>query len=171
MHLYSGLFMFPWVLFYGFTGWFFNHPRVLTGDRVANFQSHDVLNGEIAKLPSAEQTAVSVVDAMNETSRKSGGPSVTLFPTRTPAFRDHIQFTVPVDGGRYEIRVNPATCDGQIRAIQFDGKSKTAAIKNPLQGVPNEPVKPNALTEVTKQITALLTELGLESRSTVRRMG
>lgn len=171
VHLYSGLFMFPWVLLYGFTGWFFNHPRVLTGGQVVNYQSHDVLNGDFAKLPSAEQTAVSVVDAMNETSRKNGGPRVTLLPTRTPAFRDHIQFTVPMDGGRHEIRVNPATGDGQIRTILLDGKAKTAAIKNPLQGVPNEPVKPTALTEVTKQIPALLKDLGLESRSNVRRMG
>ncbi|MBI1346530.1 hypothetical protein GC163_09605 [bacterium] len=37
LHLYFGLFLFPWAVLYGFTGFLFNHPQVMSEQPMASF--------------------------------------------------------------------------------------------------------------------------------------
>jgi hypothetical protein len=56
IHLFSGLFMLPWVLLYGVTALLFNHPNVLVGPdtEVVHFRLEEPVAN---KLPSAESLA------------------------------------------------------------------------------------------------------------------
>lgn len=65
IHLFSGLFMLPWVLLYGFTAMLFNHPNWLTDQRTT--VTHFELN-ELQKqvMPDAKELANRLVVAASE---------------------------------------------------------------------------------------------------------
>jgi len=163
--------MFPWVLLYGFTGWFFNHPGILTGDQLTHYHAQEVLDGSLSELPSAESTAVAVINALNERAIEQGGPNVELLNTRPPAFRDVLQFLVSGDGATHKLRINPNSGDGQIRTSFAIKPPPSPSVKNPLLGVANARVKPNALTETMKNVPELLDELGFKKGKEVKRQG
>ncbi|MEL7499768.1 MAG: PepSY domain-containing protein [Planctomycetota bacterium] len=56
IHLFSGLFMLPWVLLYGFSALLFNHPTYFT-DSKTTVQSFQLKPSAIEKMPSATEMA------------------------------------------------------------------------------------------------------------------
>ena len=61
IHLYSGLFMLPWVLLYGFTALLFNHPNTMT-DGNTEVTSFELKEEEKSSLPSAREIAEEIVE-------------------------------------------------------------------------------------------------------------
>ncbi|MEP3930217.1 hypothetical protein, partial [Rhodopirellula bahusiensis] len=114
-HLYSGIFMFPFVLLYGFTGWFFNHPRLFTGDEVRSFASADLPEGTIQSFPQADELAASVVEEMNLESFLIDGPTIELSEARTPRYTGYLNYSVNTKSASHQITVNPITGDGEVR--------------------------------------------------------
>lgn len=70
IHLFSGLFMLPWVLLYGFTALLFNHPTYMTDSKteIENF-SLPVEQSEL--LPAANIFAALAVDSAQATLQKN----------------------------------------------------------------------------------------------------
>ncbi|MEM7454631.1 MAG: PepSY domain-containing protein [Planctomycetota bacterium] len=62
IHLFSGLFMLPWVLLYGFTALLFNHPTYMTDSRT-EIENVSVPAEHLAQFPTAEQLAEGAVAA------------------------------------------------------------------------------------------------------------
>lgn len=65
-HLYLGLLLFPWAILYGVTGFLFNHPAVVSDQRMRFFTADDLRETPLAALPSAEELADEVVQKLNE---------------------------------------------------------------------------------------------------------
>ncbi|MCO8121298.1 hypothetical protein NHH03_06075 [Stieleria sp. TO1_6] len=166
VHLYSGIFMFPWVLLYGFTGWFFNHPRMFTGDQVTAFVAADVDSDLLGNLPTAAETAQSVVDEMNLESFMIGGPEISLTQSRQPRFTGFLSYTVNADKSTHQVSINPVTGNGEIRTsfVTVDSDAEQQELKpNPIAAIRSVNLPTNALSDAQDQVPVLLEKLGLES--------
>ena len=66
VHLYFGLFLFPWAVLYGVTAFLFNHPAVFPDQPVATFSREDTVGTPLESLPSPNEQANAIVAALNE---------------------------------------------------------------------------------------------------------
>ena len=64
-HLYFGLFLFPWVILYGFTGFLFNHPFSFRDTANATFRSDTLVGTPLETRPTATEQAALVVAQLN----------------------------------------------------------------------------------------------------------
>ncbi|MEM7475984.1 MAG: hypothetical protein AAF483_13405 [Planctomycetota bacterium] len=169
IHLYSGLFMFPWVLLYGFTGWFFNHPSYFSGDEIQSFRSSEVAEGALAELPDPQILAEQVVQEINQDSETTGGPKIELTNRRNPYFDRYLFFSVRTEDQSHRIEIHPVTGDGTIRTTMIDPEeddesdSEDESKRNPLVDVDKIEVEDNTYSIANEQIPRLLTDLGLSS--------
>ena len=67
-HLYFGIFLFPWAVLYGVTGFLFNHPLVFSDLKAASFTQSDWSGTELAQPLSAVEIARDVVEALKKRS-------------------------------------------------------------------------------------------------------
>ena len=67
-HLYLGIFLFPWAVLYGVTGFLFNHPLVFSDLKAASFTQSDWSGTELAQPLSAVEIARDVVEALKKRS-------------------------------------------------------------------------------------------------------
>lgn len=162
VHLYSGIFMFPFVLMYGFSGWFFNHPGILVGDQVTTL-SAEVLN--VPTLPSADQTTAAVIDEMNLESFAIGGPEVTLDNSESARYTEILTFSLSAKTQTHLVTINPHTGRGQVRTTFVEPKTEDEPKPkpNPLAGITHVQVPETAVSEIRAAIPAAIDSLGLES--------
>lgn len=164
IHLYSGLFMFPWVLLYGVTGMFFNHPRWFTGGEVRTFAASSVVGGKLTQLPPPQTVAQTVVAAINETTAQTNGPNVVLTDLRSPQYDRTFTFTVHTDEADHTVTVNPVTGDGEIRTFAIDPEEEQARTQpNPLEGIRRVHVQSHSMTFAQAAVPKVLEDLGLPS--------
>jgi hypothetical protein len=162
VHLYSGIFMFPFVLLYGFTGWFFNHPRMFTGDRVTAFAPADVSSETLGNMPTAHETAQSIVDEMNLESFLVGGPEIKLTDDRSPRYSGYLAYTVSADDATHDVRINPVTGKGQVRTNYVEAVDATAEPKpNPLAEIRRIELPSNAAAKIQDDMPKILSDLRL----------
>jgi len=163
VHLYSGIFMFPWVLLYGFTGWFFNHPRMFTGDQVVSFSAADFDSDALSKLPTADQAAQDVVEEMNFESFMAGGPEIELTDDQAARYTGFLTYSVQTDQAEHQVSVNPLTGDGEVRTTYIEQGAEAAEEEkpDPLAAVPAVDLESNALTDVQSEVPKILASLGL----------
>lgn len=165
IHLYSGLFMFPWVLMYGFTGWFFNHPTYFTGDRVQTFSGVQLAENGGQGLPAPSELAETVVDEINFQSFLVDGPEVILTDDLNPQFDRYLGLTVTTDHQSHRIQIHPVTGSGEIRTtfVNDDSASEEEATELPvLQMVPDVQVPATTVSVAQAAIPDLLKALDLE---------
>lgn len=170
VHLYSGIFMFPFVLLYGFTGWFFNHPRLFTGDQVQTFAATDVSDELLSNLPTATETAQSVIEEMNLESFIVGGPEIKLSTSRTPRYSGFLSYTVNTDEATHRVTINPVTGSGEVRTTQVtpeddaQNQSLDAEPKiNPLADIRSVQLPDDPLAQVQSSVPQILQKLELSS--------
>ena len=163
IHLYSGIFMFPWVLLYGFTGWFFNHPRLFTADQVTTFAAADLSGDVLTELPTATETAQAVVDEMNLESFMIGGPEIKLLPDRTPRYRGFLSYSVNTEDATHQVTINPVTGSGEVRTTYVVPQDKSSAESkiNPLANVRRIPMPAGGLTQIQSGVPGILKQLEL----------
>ncbi len=66
VHLYLGLFLFPWAVLYGVTGFLFNHPLVLSDQPSESFGREAWTGTAMAETPDELATARLVVQALKQ---------------------------------------------------------------------------------------------------------
>lgn len=164
VHLYSGIFMFPFVLLYGFTGWFFNHPGLFTGDEVRTFSGADVGDGSLAMLPKPIEAAQAVVDEMNVESFVVGGPEIVLSEQRTPTYSGFLSYTVATDEQTHQVKINPITGAGEIRTTLIEEDQSASESKtNPLADIRSVRLPGDALAQVQTKVPDIIEEFGLST--------
>lgn len=165
VHLYSGLFMFPWVLLYGTTGMFFNHPRALTGSEVRTFRAAEIADGSLTRLPSPEQMAERVVAAVNQSRTEADGQQITLTDFRSPQYNNYLTFSVRTSDAEHTVTINPVTGDGEVHTVPVVPDEEDPP--GPLADVRRVEVDGNVSDAARACIPNLLTELGLPSGEAV----
>ncbi len=66
VHLYLGLFLFPWAVLYGFTGFLFNHPLVMSDQPLEAFGREVWRGTPMETLPALDATAEQVIAALKQ---------------------------------------------------------------------------------------------------------
>lgn len=89
-HLYAGLFLAPWVLMYGMSGFIFNHGELFVGDD-PNQRQWSVAPSAAAQRLDADALARKVVGSLNERTLADDGASTwQLLAESTPRFEGAI---------------------------------------------------------------------------------
>lgn len=112
-HLYTGLFLLPWVVVYGVTAFLFNHPSAFADAPTTRFGADVLADTPLDGIPSPERIADDVVAALN--AKAAAGTSYT----RTgPAPRYALEFAF----------ATARAADGSTVAVLFDalGRGGTA---------------------------------------------
>lgn len=65
-HLYSGLFLLPWAVLYGATGFLFNHPTAFADAPTASFGPRELAGTPMAAVPRPAELAERVVAGLND---------------------------------------------------------------------------------------------------------
>lgn len=176
IHLYSGLFMLPWVLLYGFTGWFFNHPRYFTGDEHRVIAPAAVADGALTELPTADEVAALAVDEINLASFLVDGPEVELSPDLQPTYSGYLAFNANGEKQTHVIVLHPATGAGEVRTTHVpaevsgasDGQSGQAAPLVDIGSIDNVSNPQSVAADVLPEV---LEDLGLEGAQAFPRRG
>lgn len=113
-HLYVGLFLFPWALLYGVTGFLFNHPTIWADAPTSSFTRADVAGTRLEKLPGPGEQAAAVLAALNEKQPQSGPYRLATGDARY-ATRESFIATVKADRRTFLVVFDPKTSSGTIR--------------------------------------------------------
>ncbi|MEM9703800.1 MAG: hypothetical protein AAF907_15280, partial [Planctomycetota bacterium] len=174
VHLFSGIVMFPFVLLYGLTGWWFNHPRHLTGDEVRTFAAAGLETSEaqgLATLPTAEEAADAIVEELNIQAFLVGGPQIERTAAKRPTYTRYMVLTAEAeDGTSHTVTVDPRSGDGEIRTRLPEKEEEAETVVDdepayPLAGVSSIELTDGAdpLKKAQEALPAALEELGLEA--------
>jgi hypothetical protein len=128
IHLYSGLFMFPWVMLYGITALLFNHPGAFPDRAQRTLSIDDFAGTPLERLTNGAADAEQVIAALNAklVARGQSGPPYRL---------------VEPDKAGYtrEVIVARARGAGQEHSVLFDLPSGTALVSTAEQADGQEP--------------------------------
>lgn len=138
-HLYVGLFLFPWAILYGVTGFLFNHPSVLADAPTAHFSRADVAGTALENAPSPPEQATAVLAVLNAQQKPATpytlGPGEAHYGTR-----ETFVTTVKADDGRtFFVVYDPKTASGTIRET-----TRRAATESAPFATTNTPGRPPA---------------------------
>lgn len=107
VHLYAGLLLLPWLLFFGLSGILFNHPNVGEDVRGQRIGAQD-LAGFAAWQP--EEAAGEVLAELNA----EGPQRFTLDRAYTPHFAGYSVLRAPARDGNYMMLLDVATAKGVL---------------------------------------------------------
>lgn len=113
-HLYIGLFLFPWAILYGITGFLFNHPNVLPDTPVISFSKSDLAGTSFENWPQLEDQARDIVAALNELKQPSS-PFKRAEGAARYSNRDAFNITSKADQRTFFITFSPTSFSGVIR--------------------------------------------------------
>ena len=165
VHLYSGIFMFPFVLLYGFSGWFFNHPGYFREGMTRQFTAAQVAGESLDQLPSAQEIAESVVDEMNLESFLIDGPEIKLTDEVAPKFSGYLSFTVNTAKESHTVSINPNDGSGAVTTVAVNAADEqpTELPANPLAAIHSVVLPDSPMDSVRMAIPTVLNELELTS--------
>ncbi|WP_406697720.1 hypothetical protein V5E97_02550 [Singulisphaera sp. Ch08] len=163
LHLYSGLFLFPWVMLYGVTALLFNHPEVFPDQFRRRLEAADVAGTGLDRLPAPAEAAAQLVAALNKPSH--GGErsqrNYSLVDPETAAYtRDFIAARSRGDSEEHSIVLDLETGTGTVstRALPQGGRPPFA---------PGDPKPERSLAERVKAgVPLALERKGLTSGTT-----
>src|SRR5262245_12152048 len=103
LHLYLGLFLLPWAVLYGVTGFLFNHPTAFADAPMASFGKSELAGTPMESPPAPADVAREVVTALNN--RVRGEPYVLVEPEKARYKRDFAFATVDANGNDVSLPV------------------------------------------------------------------
>lgn len=155
LHLYLGLFLLPWALLYGVSGFLFNHPTAFPDQPTRTFGPDDVRGTPLAGLPRPAALAEEVVSALNE----KGGSYRLVRPQDAAFARSRVLLNARGQGVEHSVVVELPDGSGYVRAKHKLPEEKPApfAAKS---GVRTATSLPDRLQGGTP---AVLNKLGLDA--------
>ena len=127
-HLYLGLFLFPWAILYGVTGFLFNHPTAFSDQAATNFSASALLGTPLETRLTADETATEVVRLINDKQRPDV-PYAVAGPARYG--REFAFGTVKTADGNLSFLIDVKNGGGTIR-----GAAPTAVKLEPSEPAP-----------------------------------
>jgi hypothetical protein len=113
-HLYLGLFLLPWAVLYGVTGFLFNHPAAFADAPTATFGRPELRGTPMENPPAPTEVAAGVVAALNV--RAAGEPYALVHPEKARYTREFAFATVKTDGQEVSVLLDVAGTGGTVRS-------------------------------------------------------
>ena len=130
LHLYLGLFLLPWAILYGVTGFLFNHPTAFSDQPTASFGRSELVGTPMENPPAPAEVATQVVAALNE--RAKHAKSYVLVQSEQAKYTREFAFvTVRADGREVGLLFDPTGRGGTIRARDLPAAPPTPPEKAP----------------------------------------
>lgn len=145
IHLYSGLFLFPWVMLYGVTALLFNHPTYFPDVETRTFAPAGESGDPFGDLPQAGQVAAEIVDELNDQSERSGEAKYRLASSGYAEFTRSGVATVKDDDHEYTLVVSGTDGSGYVRVKPIDKEDTGPKLPK---------VKPAAAQELAGKLNA-----------------
>jgi hypothetical protein len=114
-HLYLGLFLLPWAVLYGVSGFLFNHPTAFADAPTATFGARELADTPMESVPKPQDVATQVVAALNERA-KEGKPYSLVEPGKARYTRDFAFATVKADGQDVSVLFDVNNPGGTVRS-------------------------------------------------------
>ncbi len=127
-HLYLGIFLFPWAVMYGVTGFLFNHPLAFSDLKARSFSQSDWSGTELAQPLSAVEIATEVVEALKKHSPEAANYTL-VDPDQAVFVQEIVSASVKSEG-----QLTTLFCDvlGRGGSIHFSPtKEKSISEKPP----------------------------------------
>lgn len=113
LHLYLGLFLFPWAVLYGVTAFLFNHPSAFSDAPTATFGPAALVGTPFEQRPTARQLAEQVLAKLNEKQK----PATPYALAGEAKFAREFAFaTVKADGQTVSVLVDVKAGTGTVRS-------------------------------------------------------
>jgi hypothetical protein len=163
-HLFAGLFLVPWVLLYGVTGFLFNHPEAFPDREVRTAGRTELVGTDLEGFPTAPQLAESVVLALNSA---SGTSDFRLIDRDDAVYSRPLFVTATGHGREHSVRFDPDTGAAFIRSTTASEPVRKPGDRWPggsgltLEHAPRD--------RLARGVPALLARLGIEADATVIR--
>lgn len=161
-HLFTGLFMTPWVFLYGISGMLFNHPDRFADQEITPFGAREVAGSPLESGLRAGDLAARVVAALNA----DAADKYRLVRPEEAAFSRDLFAAVKVGDKSYSARVDLGRGEGSIRPIE--PVATKAKVLGPKGGVR---LDPPAFEPVAAALPGVFRKLGLPGESAVVRNG
>lgn len=136
IHLYSGLFMLPWVLLYGVTALLFNHPTSFSPWEGTRFSAPPGDDDPFASLPGPRELAAGIARELDRIAAAAGNtdgteesPPVVFKVVDSRPVRFDGEFIVEAsgDGVLHRLRVDPARGNGVFVSHRTEGSTSAEA--------------------------------------------
>jgi len=114
-HLYFGLFLLPWAVLYGATGFLFNHPTAFSDSPTTSFGAKELAGTPMEAVPKAATVAEQVVAALNDRA-KDGKPYSLVEPEKAKYVRDFAFATVKADDTEVSVLFDVNNPTGTVRS-------------------------------------------------------
>lgn len=114
-HLYLGLFLFPWAVLYGVTGFLFNHPTVFSDQNTRSFTQQDWGGTPLAEPMTASAIAQEVVDALKKRSPEAANYAL-VNPEQATFVRELATASVKAEGQQVSVFLDVLGRGGFVRS-------------------------------------------------------
>ncbi|MCZ2342803.1 MAG: hypothetical protein LC104_13590 [Bacteroidales bacterium] len=116
VHLYLGLFLLPWAVLYGITGFLFNHPTAFSDQNTASFRATAIAGSPLLSAPSPVRIAEQVIAGLNARAPSPNAyslvePEAARYAPRTFAFAT----ATLVDGRKVSLLFDVVYGSGTVR--------------------------------------------------------
>ena len=111
VHLYSGLFLLPWVIMYGVTGAMFNHMGLFPQLAIQTVDDATVKESGLSSFPSPDELATTVAKALQ---KQAGDVQIELASDPHAEYTGDLMFETKVDGVQTVVYLNPIDQDAWL---------------------------------------------------------
>lgn len=114
IHLYSGLFLLPWVIMYGMTGAMFNHLGLFPQLSIETVDEAAVTDSGLSSFPKPIELATTVTQ---ELQKQAGQVRVELAEDPHAEYTGDLMFETKVDGVQTVVYMNPMDQDAWLATL------------------------------------------------------
>jgi hypothetical protein len=165
-HLYTGLFMTPWVFLYGITALLFNHPEAFPDQPIRSFDATMLSGTKLGSVPAPESLASEVIASLNAQNDRPGkGPRYRLVRPAEAIYTRQLQATARGGGRQYIVRFDLDSKQGSIREVS----EPPGPARAPFARQDARPLDPPPLSDLKEMIPALLSRLDVNAFDVVVR--
>jgi hypothetical protein len=155
IHLYTGLFLLPWVLLYGITGAMFNHQGLFPEATIHDISSDEPGNTRLADLPSPEQLARQVVEALQAESPED---TIKLSENHGAEFNNSIILEVSASDRLHTVSIDPI--DRSARVAELPEKEQLQPL---LDDIHNVKLADDPYQMAREAVPEIMSAAGIES--------
>ncbi len=175
LHLYTGLFLWPWAILYGFTAFLFNHPEAFPDRPTITLTREHIAGTELENLPNPKELAGEVVQALREANqpssssnkvRKTDPATYKLLDSTPPKFqRSAVFFRVTGADTQHSVFVRLTSGTGRIREEPISKKKSKKKERPEKTKNATRPPKKTTLPTVPDDPATFAVKSGLRTKT------
>ena len=123
VHLYTGLFLLPWVFLYGITGAMFNHQGLFPEVAIQEVDTSELSGYAFADFPTSEGLAQQVVESLQAA---AGDHSISLAQDHGAEFTNPVMFELNEAGVKHVAQIDPLS--GSARVLTHPRNEETPVV-------------------------------------------